>query len=170
MAATLISQIVWSGMRPLREALSGEQSRTPREMMLETLAGCSLVASSLDEMQVQVDKALSNGGEGQKIALTIKECQNAVEEGLGLFAKARQTVTEARSPFPEAGEWLSTLNGLTSRAEGVRDRFASLLRWLEVPPPRVDPASVAKGGDSPTAEGYVDSAGVQEILRKAGKI
>jgi hypothetical protein len=170
MAPTLVAQIVRSSLRPLRDALRRQEHRFTKEEVQEFLDACSVAAFLIEKLREANDKLLDQGTEGAKLAFFLRESRDAVDEGLWMFTRVREIAVQEVPPFKGKDEGLTLLESFSQRAREVQQELAALLRWLDTPPPRVDPASLAGGGDSPTAEGYESIEDILARLRTGGEV
>ena len=154
MGSTLVSQMVRSSLRPLREALRREEHCYTQEEMQELFDACAVEALLMEKLWENNGKLLDHGLEGKELASLISESRDAVEEGLSLLAKVREIAGRDLAAFEGKREGRLKLDSFSGRAKEIRDQLVALLHWLNTGPPRVDPAAIAGGGDAPTAEGY----------------
>jgi hypothetical protein len=162
MTPALVPQIVWSGLRPLQNALKRNGHRFAPEEVRELIEACDVEAILLEKLWERDSKLLERGAEGRELRRVLKESLAAVDESLRLFSAVR----DAAGQHEEFGR----LEAIKRRAEQIRDDLAALLRWLDAPPPQIDPAMLTGAGDSPTAEGYESIDDVLARLRAGAEV
>lgn len=170
MAPTLISQIVRSSLRPLWDTLRRQEHRFTKEEVQELLDACSIAAFLMEKLQEANRKLLDQGTEGNQLAFLLRQSRDAVDEGLALFTKVREIAVQTMPSFDSKEESLSMLDSFSRHAQEVQEELTALLRWLDAPPPQVDPVSFSGGGDSPTAEGYESIDDILARVRAGGEL
>ena len=155
MTETLVPEMVRSGFEPLRHALRPDRPQYTPDEARAIVDACVLQADILDLLQRKHDAALDRGMEGRAMAARVRLALGTVQDVLQAFADGRKAVADQTPPFEDRAEQLRLLEEARRRVERVRDEQQTILRWLDAPPPKVDPASLA-GSASLADEDYAD--------------
>lgn len=160
MSSMLITDMVRDGVRRLQQATEGEEYRRSRELFRDFSAGCTMLASMIEQAWAVVDDMLDEGTEGRRLLFFLKECRDGNDALLRILGEAAETA----SPFEAA------LADARRRIEEVQKNIRALLSRLDVPPPPMDPATFAARGVPHDSANYENLDEVLSRLQAGGDV
>jgi hypothetical protein len=126
---------------------------------------CQLVSSIFERNWQQIDSSMNHGIEGRKLAFALKEFRDALALGITLFKNMSNKVQNAPISEPEKKDGIRLLEQSAAHFQKVFDASAMLLRDLELPPAKVDPASLPPGRKEKHVKGFIGSTELFSRMR-----
>lgn len=128
----------------------------------ELRAGCEIAVRMLEGIWQSIKASVDHGVEATKVTFLLKEMEDVVEAALKAFEVAGGRVKAASLTDQERAEGVAALEEMSQRTAAIRAELVPLLRWLQRPWPKIDPATLPNPGCRPDAPGYI---GFDEFMK-----
>jgi hypothetical protein len=153
MSTTLTSRMARENLDAVIAEVEGH-ARLSVETARDLMSAVAIPLFALEKNWEAIQTLLNHGADGRQLTFVLKEFADVVQVGIKAFSALQTKLSEVQLP-PEDKQHVTRVENALTRARETNAQLLPMIQWLESNRVAIDPATLPRGGNSQTAEGYV---------------